>query len=259
MPAQRITFRGALGEDLAARLDTPDGTPRAYALFAHCFTCGKDLNAINRIARALNEDGIALFRFDFTGLGRSNGDFANTNFSSNVADLLAAADYMRDELEAPSIMLGHSLGGAATLVAAGKVPEVKAVATIAAPFDSENVLKQFSDDLDRIEDEGEATVSLAGRPFHIKRQFVEDVRTQNVEEAISRLRKPLLVMHSPVDKTVSVTHARRIFDAAKHPKSYVSLDLADHLLMERPEDGIYVARVLSAWASQYLDGTTHAD
>ncbi|WP_262691882.1 alpha/beta hydrolase family protein [Kordiimonas aestuarii] len=253
MPAQKIMFRGALGAELAAKLDTPEGTPRAYALFAHCFTCGKDLNAINRIARALNDDGIALFRFDFTGLGRSNGDFANTNFSSNVADLLAAANYMREKLEAPAIMMGHSLGGAATLVAAGQVPEVKAVATIAAPFDSENVLKQFSEDLDRIAEQGEATVALAGRPFKIKHQFVEDARAQNVEGAIRNLRKPLLVMHSPVDKTVSVDHARRIFDAAKHPKSYVSLDLADHLLMERPHDGVYVARVLSAWASQYLD------
>ncbi|WP_417455781.1 alpha/beta hydrolase family protein [Kordiimonas sp.] len=253
MPATKITFKGALGAELAAKLDAPKGNPRAYALFAHCFTCGKDLNAINRIAKALNDDGIALFRFDFTGLGRSNGDFANTNFSSNVADLLAAAEYMRQELEAPSIMVGHSLGGAATLVAAGHVPEVKAVATIAAPFDSKNVLKQFSEDLDSIEKNGEATVSLAGRPFKIKHQFVEDARAQNVETAIRRLRKPLLVMHSPVDETVSVDHARRIFETAKHPKSYVSLDRADHLLMQRPHDGIYVARVLSAWASQYLD------
>jgi putative redox protein len=242
-----------MGHDLAARLDTPAGAPRTYALFAHCFTCGKDLNAINRVAKALNEDGIALFRFDFTGLGRSNGDFANTNFSSNVQDLLAAADYMRTELAAPKIMIGHSLGGTATLVAAPDVPEVTAVATIGAPMGSENVLKQFGGKLGTIEEEGEAEVMLAGRPFRIRKQFIEDARDQNVAGRIANLGKALLVMHSPVDNTVAIDHARRIYEAAKHPKSFVSLDKADHLLMERPEDGIYAARILSAWASQYLD------
>ncbi|WCL55037.1 alpha/beta hydrolase family protein [Gimibacter soli] len=253
MPATKIIFKGSQDHDLAAKLDAPEGTPRAYALFAHCFTCGKDLNAINRIARALNAEGIALFRFDFTGLGLSNGDFANTNFSSNVADLIAAADHMRAELAGPAIMLGHSLGGAATLVAAGSVPEVKAVATIGAPADSENVLKQFGQHLETIEAEGEAEVNLSGRPFRIKKQFIEDVRAQSVHDHIARLKKPLLVMHSPIDATVSVDHARRIFDAAKHPKSFVSLDKADHLLMDRAEDGIYVAKIISAWVSQYIE------
>ena len=253
MPHQKVVFPGAMGHDLAARLDTPEGDIKAYALFAHCFTCGKDLNAINRVARSLGEDGIALFRFDFTGLGRSNGDFANTNFSSNVQDLVAAAGFMRAEMTAPSIMIGHSLGGAATLVAAPLVPEVKAVATIGAPFNSANVLKQFGADLSRIEQDGEAKVMLAGRPFKIKQQFVEDARTQNVTDSIKSMRKALLVMHSPIDETVGVDHARQIYEAAKHPKSFISLDKADHLLMKRPEDGIYVARVLSAWASQYIN------
>lgn len=252
MRSEKITFKGSQGFDLAAKLDRPDGDVKAYALFAHCFTCGKDLNAINRISRALSEDGIALFRFDFTGLGLSNGDFANTNFSSNVQDLIAAADFMRGAFAAPSIMIGHSLGGAATLVAAGSVPEVKAVATIGAPHDSANVLKQFKNDLETIEADGEAEVLLAGRPFKMKKQFVEDARGQNVSDHIAKLKKPLLVMHSPVDETVNIEHARKIYEAAKHPKSFVSLDSADHLLMKRAEDGTYAARILSAWASQYL-------
>lgn len=252
MKSEKVTFKGSQGYELAARYDGPDEEPRACALFAHCFTCGKDLNAINRIARALAADGIGLFRFDFTGLGLSNGDFANTNFSSNVQDLIAAANYMRAELQAPTIMIGHSLGGAATLVAAGEIPEVKAVATIGAPFDSENVLKQFRNDIDAIEADGEAEVMLAGRPFKMKKQFIEDARSQNVADHIAALKKPLLVMHSPIDETVSVDHARRIYEAAKHPKSFVSLDRADHLLMKNPADGQYVARVLSAWASQYI-------
>lgn len=252
MKSEKIMFPGSQGFDLAARYDGPDDAPRACALFAHCFTCGKDLNAINRVARALAEEGIGLFRFDFTGLGLSNGDFANTNFSSNVDDLVAAANYMRDHMTAPTIMIGHSLGGAATLVAAGKVPEVKAVAVIGAPFDSENVLKQFKNDIDRIEADGEAEVMLAGRPFKMKKQFLDDARGQNVAEHIAALKKPLLVMHSPIDETVSIDHARKIYEAAKHPKSFISLDKADHLLMQNPADGKYVARLLSAWASQYI-------
>ncbi|WP_262694283.1 alpha/beta hydrolase family protein [Kordiimonas aquimaris] len=252
MRSEKVTFMGSQGFDLAARLDRPDGDVEAYALFAHCFTCGKDLNAINRISRALADDGIALFRFDFTGLGLSSGDFANTNFSSNVEDLLAAANFMRDTLDAPSIMIGHSLGGAATLVAAGRVPDIKAVATMGAPFDSTNVLKQFQGDLNTIEADGEANVMLAGKPFTMKQQFIDDARGQNVADHIANLKKPLLVMHSPIDDTVDVEHARKIYETARHPKSFVSLDKADHLLMRNPADGAYVARILSAWASQYL-------
>lgn len=252
MKSEKVVFTGSQGFELAARYDGPDEDPRAMALFAHCFTCGKDLNAINRIARALAADGIGMFRFDFTGLGLSNGDFANTNFSSNVEDLVRAADFMRETMVAPTIMMGHSLGGAATLVAAGSVPEVKAVATIGAPYDSVNVLKQFENDIDVIEADGEAEVMLAGRPFKMKKQFIEDARSQNVQDHIAALKKPLLVMHSPIDETVGVEHARKIYEAAKHPKSFVSLDKADHLLMKNAADGQYVARVLSAWASQYI-------
>lgn len=253
MVAEKITFKGSTGEDLAAKLDSPDSNIKAYALFAHCFTCGKDLSTINRIAKELNNKGIALFRFDFTGLGLSNGDFANTNFSSNVDDLICAANYMRDNLKAPDIMIGHSLGGTATLVAARKVPEVQAVATIGAPFDTVNVLKQFKNSLDKIDQDGEAEVSLAGRPFKIKKQFIEDAKSQNIENSVKNLKKPLLIMHSPIDETVSIEHARKMYDAAKHPKSYISLDNADHLLMKNSRDGKYVAGILSAWSSRYVE------
>ncbi len=253
MAQQKITFTGALGEPLDARLDTPDsGIIRGYVLFAHCFTCGKDLSTINRLARALGKEDIALFRFDFTGLGLSNGDFANTNFSSNVQDLLAAAAFMRQELAPPAIMMGHSLGGTATLVAAGQVPEVQGVATIGAPADTEHVLHHFADQMETIEQQGEAEVSLVGRPFRVRRHFLEDARAQNVSAAIAGLRRPLLIMHSPRDETVGIDNARVIYEAAKHPKSFISLDQADHLLMNDPKDSRYVARVLSAWASWHL-------
>jgi len=237
---------------LAARLDLPDDDIKAYGLFAHCFSCSKDLSAVNRISRALNEDGIAVFRFDFTGLGQSAGDFSNTNFTSNVADILSAVDYMRAELQAPAVMMGHSLGGAATFMAANSVPEVRAVATIGAPANAHNVLKQFSSDIETIEQEGEANVLLGGRPFVIKKQFVDDARDQDLLAEVATLRKPLLVMHSPIDDTVDIDHARQIYEAAKHPKSFVSLDTADHLLMKNAADSQYAARVISAWASQYI-------
>lgn len=252
MPSEKITFQGAAGQELAARLDAPDH-PESYVLFAHCFTCGKDLSAINRIAKALNEENIALFRFDFTGLGKSKGDFANTNFSSNVEDLIAAAQFMERELQAPSVMIGHSLGGAATLVAAHDVPGVKAVATIGAPSDAVNVLKQFGGNIDAIMDQGEAEVKLAGRPFTIKKHFIENARSQNITDAVRQLKKPLLIMHSPIDETVSIDHARVIYEAAMHPKSFISLDQADHLLMQDDTYGKYVAKVLAAWSSQYVD------
>ncbi len=249
---QKITFEGSQGHELAARLDTPDGEIKAYALFAHCFTCGKDLQPANRIVKALNNDGIAVLRFDFTGLGKSGGEFENTNFSSNVADLLAAVDHMRDTLEAPSLMIGHSLGGTATLVAAGQIPEIKAVVTIGAPSNATNVAKQFECDIETIEQDGEADVKLAGRPFKIKKQFLDDIRDQNINEAVAGLKKPLLVCHSPIDETVSIDHAAEIFKAAKHPKSFLSLDKADHLLFT-PNAAEYIARSLAAWASAYID------
>jgi len=252
MAYEKVTFAGSSGHELAARLDLPEGDIKAYGLFAHCFSCSKDLSAVNRISRALNDDGIAVFRFDFTGLGQSDGNFSNTNFTSNVGDILAAVDYMRGNLEAPSVMMGHSLGGAATFMAANSVPEVRAVATIGAPANAHNVLKQFGDDIEKIEAEGEADVLLGGRPFVIKKQFIDDARDQDLLAEVAALKKPLLVMHSPIDQTVSVDHARQIYEAAKHPKSFISLDTADHLLMQNPADSQYAARVISAWASQYI-------
>jgi len=252
MAYEKITFTGSRGHELAARLDLPGDAIKAYGLFAHCFSCSKDLSAVNRISRALNDDGIAVFRFDFTGLGQSDGNFSNTNFTSNVADILAAVDYMRSNLEAPAVMMGHSLGGAATFMAANNVPEVRAVATIGAPANAHNVLKQFGDDIETIEAEGEANVLLGGRPFVIKKQFIDDARDQDLLAEVTALKKPLLVMHSPIDETVDIDHAREIYEAAKHPKSFVSLDTADHLLMKNAADSKYVARVISAWASQYI-------
>jgi len=250
--SEKITFTGALGDSLAARLDRPEGEPRAYALFAHCFTCNKDIFAASRIASGLVEQGIAVLRFDFTGLGASDGEFANTNFSSNVGDLVAAADYMRANLAAPKIMIGHSLGGAATLAAAGKVPEAEAVCTVGAPADPAHVAHNFRDDLDKIEAEGVAEVQLVGRPFTIKKQFLDDIRSQKLNEDIGSLKKALLVFHSPIDATVGIENAQAIYVAAKHPKSFVSLDNADHLLT-RKADAIYVANVITAWAERYID------
>lgn len=251
MYAQRLEFPGADGQMLAARLDAPESGARAYALFAHCFTCGKDVFAASRIAQALTEHGIAVLRFDFTGLGASEGDFANTNFSSNVADLQAAADFLRREFHAPRLLIGHSLGGAATLAFAGSVPEVQAVATIAAPSDPVHVTQLFGEQVDAITAQGEAMVQLAGRPFRIKRQFLEDVAENSLRNKIATMRKALLVMHAPGDATVGINNALEIFTAAKHPKSFISLDTADHLLTSR-EDAVYVADLIAAWSARYL-------
>jgi len=251
MQAERLDFPGADGHKLAARLDQPEGTPRAFALFAHCFTCGKDVFAASRVAQALTEYGIAVLRFDFTGLGSSEGEFANTNFSSNLADLVAAADYMRANYAAPSLLIGHSLGGAAVLGAAASMPEVKAVVTIAAPSDPYHVTGLFGSHLQEIEQQGEALVQLAGRPFRIKQQFVQDAAEHNLKGQITALKRALLVMHAPGDDTVGISNAMEIFTAAKHPKSFVSLDSADHLLTRR-EDAVYVANLIAAWVERYI-------
>jgi putative redox protein len=247
----RATFPGSTGGELSARLELPSGPVRAFALFAHCFTCTKDVLAARRIAGGLAAAGVAVLRFDFTGLGSSEGDFANTNFSSNVDDLVCAADYLRSHYEAPAILIGHSLGGAAVLAAAGRIPEAKAVATIGAPADAAHVLKQLGGSLDQIMSEGEAEVKLAGRPFRIRRSFVEDAEAQRLEETIRTLGRALLVMHAPRDETVGIDNASRIFAAARHPKSFVSLDDADHLL-SRPQDASYAASVIAAWAARYI-------
>lgn len=254
MPAktEKVIFEGADGQQLSGRLEHPSGKPRAFALWAHCFSCSKDVVAATRVARALTGYGIAVLRFDFTGLGTSEGDFANTNFSSNVEDLIAAVAYLRENFEAPQILVGHSLGGAAVLAAAGHVPEAKAICTIAAPADPAHVVHQFGEAVPEIEAKGEAEVSLAGRPFKVKKQFIDDLSDQKLDAQIGRLKKALLVFHSPTDDTVGVENASRIFGAARHPKSFVSLDGADHLLT-RKEDAAYVADVLAAWASRYVE------
>ncbi len=249
--SERIEFPGSQGDMLAARLDAPGGTVRGYALFAHCFTCSKDVFAASRIASALAAHGIATLRFDFTGLGASEGEFANTNFSSNVADLIAAANWLRENRAAPELLIGHSLGGAAVLAGAGDIAELKAVATIGAPADADHVVHNFQASLDAIESDGEAAVSLAGREFTIKRQFLDDVRGTNLKDRISALKPALIVFHAPLDQTVGIENASAIFSAARHPKSFVSLDGADHLLSRRP-DAVFVADVLAGWANRFL-------
>lgn len=250
MPTEHIDFT-ADGHTLDARLELPDGPATATALFAHCFTCGKDVLAATRIAQGLSEHGIAVLRFDFTGLGASEGNFADTNFSSNVADLIAAADFLRRRGIAPSILVGHSLGGAAVLAAASSIPEARAVVTIGAPSEASHVTHLFGDQIETIEAHGEAEVDLAGRPFNIKRQFIEDVEKHDVGAKTASLGRALLVMHSPHDDTVDIRNAMQIFQAARHPKSFVSLDDADHLLTRR-EDAQYVAAVIAAWSARYV-------
>jgi uncharacterized OsmC-like protein/pimeloyl-ACP methyl ester carboxylesterase len=253
VPIERFQFTGVGGHQLAAALDLPDrNEPTAYALFAHCFTCGKDVLAARRISAALAANGIAVLRFDFTGIGSSEGEFANSTFSSNVADLVRAADHLRATRKGPAILIGHSLGGAAVLAAAGQIPEAKAVVTIAAPSDPAHVTGLFRDRLDDIRKHGDVEVSLAGRPFHIKREFLDDIAEHGLIENVTKLHKALLIMHAPADDTVGIDNATRIFVAARHPKSFVSLANADHLLSDR-RDAAYVADLIAAWVSRYLD------
>jgi uncharacterized OsmC-like protein/fermentation-respiration switch protein FrsA (DUF1100 family) len=249
---ERFEFQSSEGHQLAAALDLPEVEPAAYALFAHCFTCGKDVLAARRIALALTAKGIAVLRFDFTGLGSSEGDFANSTFSSNVADLVLAANHLRVTRGAPAILIGHSLGGAAILAAASQIPDAKAVVTIAAPSDPAHVTGLFAERIDDIRKHGKVEVSLAGRPFNIKREFLDDIAEHGLMVHISKLHKALLVMHAPTDDTVGIDNATKIFVAAKHPKSFVSLADADHLLTQR-RDAVYVADVIAAWAERYLD------
>src|SRR3954465_9345193 len=243
MPAERFDFTNAQGERLAALLDNPSRTPGAYALFVHCVTCGKDSHAARRIADRLKALDIAVLRFDFTGLGGSEGEFASTTFSSNVADLVAAADQLRRSKHAPAILIGHSLGGAAVLAAASQIPEARAVTTIAAPADAAHVTGLFRQQAPEIEAKGEVEVALAGRPFRIRKEFLDDVGMQRLEHCLRDLRKALLVLHSPTDDLVRIKNASAIFTAAKHPKSFVSLQGADHLLSKR-RDAVYVSDVI---------------
>lgn len=252
MPTERISFAGHAGTELAARLDLPEGPVLATALFAHCFTCSKDIPAARRIAARLAAMGIAVLRFDFTGLGHSEGEFANTTFTSNVEDLIAAAQYLAGRNMAPALLIGHSLGGAAVLRARAAVPSAKAVVTLGAPFDPGHVAHHFDAALPEIEAKGAAEVTLGGRPFVIGKDFVDDIRAEALAPAIEELKAALLVLHAPRDETVSISNAADIFTAAKHPKSFVTLDGADHLI-SRAEDAEYAAEVIAAWAGRYVD------
>ncbi len=253
MRTTRVNFENEAGEQLSGRLEWPvGGSPQAFAVFAHCFTCTKNLKAVGNVSRALTADGIAVLRFDMTGLGESEGDFAGTNFSSNVGDLIEAARFLERGYQAPSLLVGHSLGGAAVLLAGGQLDSVRAVATIGAPADPAHVKAHFESRIEEIEGAGEARVNIGGRPFRIRKQFVDDLDAQNMEKHIGDLRKPLLVMHSPQDVVVGVENARKIYEQAHHPKSYISLDGADHLL-SRKEDSLYVGNMIAGWVRRYID------
>lgn len=247
-----ITFPNSEGQQLAARLEMPaDNDPRAFAIFAHCFTCSKNLNAVAHISRALTQAGMAVLRFDFTGLGESEGDFSDTNFSTNVQDLEAAANFLENNYEAPKLLVGHSLGGAAVLIASTQIQSVEAIVTIGAPSEPEHVQNFIHQDLNTIAAEGEAEVSLGGRSFTIKKQFLDDLQSAKHDHQIASIRKPLLILHSPVDQTVGIENAAEIYQQAHHPKSFISLDNADHLL-SRKEDSLYVGNIISSWIERYI-------
>ncbi|MCE2503924.1 MAG: OsmC family protein [Chlorobi bacterium] len=253
MNYQRITFDNGRGEKLAARLDFPvDGVPAAWALFAHCFTCTKNLRAVGNISSALNRERIAVMRFDFTGLGESEGDFADTNFSSNVDDLVAGARFLEENYQASSIIIGHSLGGAAVLQAVSRIPSIRAVATIGAPYNPEHATHLLEGSIEEIEERGEARIMLAGSSFTIKKQFLDDLDETNMSEKIRTLERALLVLHAPLDDTVGIENAASIFHTAKHPKSFVSLDKADHLLSNE-DDSHYAGSVIASWAKRYVE------
>jgi len=259
MNSINVLFNNQSGEKLAAKLELPaDSKPKAYAIFAHCFTCSKNLSAVVNISRALTMEGIGVLRFDFTGLGQSKGDFSETNFSSNIDDLIKANEFLKGEYNAPALIIGHSLGGAAVLAASHKLKNIQAVATIGAPADPVHVKHLFDKDLDEIEEKGEAQVSIGGRPFKVKKQLIDDLKKSSVKETLKELNKALLVMHSPQDAIVEVANARKIYESAMHPKSFISLDGADHLLSNK-DDSMYVGKVIAAWAQRYLEFTETSD
>lgn len=252
MSIEKIYFQNQDGAMLAAQLDLPsDGKPVAYALFAHCFTCSKNLKAISYISRSLVAEGIAILRFDFTGLGESEGDFSDTSFSSNSDDLISAAEFLEKEYEPPKILIGHSLGGAAVLLAAERIPSTKAVAVINAPSEPTHLIIHLESKREEIEEKGEAEISIAGRPFRIKKQLLEDLEQNHMEGKIKSLSKPLLILHSPTDNVVGIDNATRIFKSAKHPKSFVSLDKADHLLSDQ-SDSLYAGSLIATWVKKYV-------
>lgn len=253
MPSDKISFKGAFGDEISAKIDYPEGNDvRSWVLFAHGFSIGKDLKPIRTISKTLVDEGYGMLRFDFTGLGQSGGNFSDTNFSSNVADLLAGAAWLREHKKAPCVLIGHSFGGTAALKAADEIPECKAVATIGSPCDTTHIVHQFADQLEEIEMDGEAQVMLAGRPFIIKEQFLDDIANHDIAAEIADLDRALMIFHSPQDRVVGIENASHIYTKARHPKSFVSLDGADHLLLKNPADAEYVARVLAAWAARYV-------
>lgn len=253
MNLQKVIFKNKEGQSLVGRLQLPvDKHPHNYAVFAHCFTCNKNLSAVKNIATALTSKGFGVLRFDFTGLGESEGDFADTNFSGNVADLVAAADFLKEKYKAPTLLVGHSLGGAAVIFAATEIPSVNAIATIGAPSNPNHVQHLFKNGLEEIEVSGKAIVNLSGRDFTIKKQFLNDLASKSLPETAKTLRKALLVMHSPQDVTVGIKNAEEIYHAARHPKSFVSLDGADHLLMNK-KDSAYAGDVIAGWAQRYVE------
>ncbi len=255
MEYKKVTFKNSLGIEISGRMDLPaDRRPLAYAMFAHCFTCTKNFKAVGHICRALTNQGIAVLRFDFTGLGESAGDFSETNFSSNIQDLVDAADYMGQSHEPPSILIGHSLGGAAVLHAGSRINSVQAVATIGAPADPAHIKNEIKDSWENIDKQGYAEISIGGRPFIVKKQFLNDLDKIEMQKAVRALKKPLLILHSPLDNIVDPENAAKIFKAAFHPKSYISLDKADHLL-SKESDAVYAGSMIAAWAQKYVDMT----
>jgi len=253
MPSEKVSFKGAFGDKISAKIDSPEnGNVKSWVLFAHGFSIGKDLKPIRTISRSLVEDGFGMLRFDFTGLGESGGNFSDTNFSSNCEDIRLAANFMVENYGAPCVLIGHSFGGTAALKVADEIAQVKAVATIGSPCDTTHIIHQFADQIEEIEEEGEAKVLLGGRPFVIKEQFLDDIENQNIAKQISNLERGLLIFHSPQDSVVGIDNAAHIYRLAKHPKSFVSLDGADHLLLKNPADAEYIAHVLAAWAHRYI-------
>lgn len=253
MNTQKVSFENKEGQELIGRLELPvDRHPHNFALFAHCFTCTKNLSAVRNISKALIANGFGVLRFDFTGLGESEGDFADTNFSGNIEDLVAAAEFLKEKHDSPTLLIGHSLGGSAVIFAAAAIESVKAIATIGAPSNPIHVKHLLKSGIEEIKETGQAVINLSGRDFTIKKQFLDDLESKSLPETVKSLRKPLLVMHSPQDDTVGIKNAEEIYLAAHHPKSFVSLDGADHLLFNK-NDSIYVGEVVSGWAKRYLD------
>lgn len=253
MRQEKISFTNQDNQKIAAKLDLPiDQSPKAYVLFAHCFTCSKDLLAVKNISRGLTSNGLAVLRLDFTGLGQSEGAFEDTNFTTNISDLVEASSFMKDHYEAPKLLIGHSLGGAAVIMAASKIKSVQAVATIAAPSSPNHVSHLLGEQIDKIKSEGSAEVNIGGRPFRVKKSFLDDINAFSMKEVIQNLRKPILILHSPQDQIVEIKNAQEIYAEAMHPKSFISLDGADHLLSKK-EDSHYTGNVIANWAIRYLN------